>query len=195
MHDWTNIVSVVLLAAYVLLTAFIAQYTRRSAQASEKSAKASEESAKAARATANAAIESARLGDRAYVAFAGFKILCQPNVNQNPGIEIELKNVGRTPTVGGKSGAKMVVWGQALAVRNFQEIELEELVLAPQTSHSITLYRGSSIMMNEQNSHLYVWGRVVYSDVFGQEHETLWCLDFSRKVGTYQLVPGLNKMT
>ena len=148
MHDWTNIVSVVLLAAYVFLTYLIARYTRRSVAANEKSAKAAEDSANAARDAANAARDSARHGDRAYVAFAGFKILCQPNVNQNPGIEIELRNVGRTPTVAGKSGSKMVVWDQELSPRNFDELEVEELVLAPQTSHFITLYRGGMIMIN-----------------------------------------------
>lgn len=195
MPEWTSIASVLLLAAYVLLTALIARYAKRSAEASGISARAAEESAKAARDAANTARDSARHGDRAYVAFAGFKILCQPNVNQNPGIEIELRNVGRTPTVGGKSGAKMVLWSQELAERNFDEIELEELVLAPQTSHFITLYRGNMISIQEQSSHVYVWGRVIYSDIFGQSHETWWCLDYSRKVGTYQLVANLNKMT
>jgi hypothetical protein len=195
MHEWTNIASVVLLAAYVLLTALIARYTRRSAEASGVSARAAEDSAKAARDAANAARDSSRHGDRAYVAFAGFKILASPNVNQNPGIEIELRNVGRTPTVDGKSGAKMVLWAQELAARNFDEIELEDLVLAPQTSYSITLYRGNMITIHEQSSHVYVWGKVIYSDIFGQSHETHWCLDYSRKVGTYQLVANLNKMT
>src|SRR5690349_19847840 len=98
MHtEWLNLASVILLAAYVVLTGLIARFTMRSAEASERSAKFSEESATAAREAMRIQQESVRTCDRAYVALSGHEIVVRPNSNQVPRIRVELRNVGRTP--------------------------------------------------------------------------------------------------
>lgn len=201
MHDWLNLASVILLGAYVVLTAFIARFTKRSAEASEKSAKSSDESANAAREATSIQQESVRHGDRAYVALSGHEIVVRPCSNQVPRIRVELRNVGRTPALRGKIGSRMVYWSQELQERNFgDELTLEDFILGPQISHFINLSANllSDSEMNALNhdqGHLYVWGKVIYVDIFDQEHETYWCLDYSGKIQGFKLVPTLNRMT
>jgi len=169
----------------------------RSATAAEISAKSSQESAK----TAN---EGMRISQQAYLGTTSIEFLSNiPTVNQSLVVKVMLKNSGNSPALDLRIAYKIHFQEDVRTVRplypdNRQpgfdiapgvEIPLEHILQGNVTQQNMS-------DLENDSRRLYAFGWARYKDIFGKEHWTKWCYEYSRFTPgrIFNIVPAYHKL-
>jgi len=157
-------------------------------EAADRSAKAAEMSAKAAEDTVKTAIQSTQLSQRAYLGTTGIEFLSNiPNANQALVVKVILKNLGNSPALNVRLAYKIHFQEDVQTVRPLYpdnkapgfdiapgvEIPLEHILPGNVTAQNMNDLASDS-------KRLYAFGWARYKNIFGKEHWTKWCYEYSR---------------
>jgi len=163
-------------ATATTVAAIIAAFAARAAM---RSARASEENVETGK-------RSMELANRAYVCVTATKFIEKVSPGVLPNAGVTFKNIGKTP-------AKMCrlklevgyVSPQFGRVIPEEPLDEGEFTLAPSQQQTVfiladePLDRQRLVELHTEVLFLDFWGRIVYQDIFGKEHETTWCSTYS----------------
>lgn len=197
----TQILPVVLTAAYVVLTFTIVRFTRRAAHAAEQSAIAADQSAKAAAESTAISKEALTTVQRAYVVFDGLQEVTVPSrANRNGAFKIQIANVGNTPVFNGEYRTQAFLLpkdytGEPLP--EFTSRTMVDLTIAPHsplTSDEFCSLTPPGVEdFESMRKVIFIFCEFKYEDVFGAKHSTKFCIRHSRD--SFNTAPFFNERT
>ena len=175
-----------------------------SSAAADRSATAAEISAKASEESARVASEGMQISQRAYLGTTGIEFLSSiPSVNQALVVKVILKNIGNSPALDVRLAYKIHFQPDVQTVPpaypdNRQpgfdiapgvEVPLEHVLHGNVTQEQVN-------DVGNDSKRLYVFGWARYKDIFGKEHWTKWCYEYSRYTPgrIFKLVPKYHKI-
>lgn len=157
-------------------------------EASDRSASAAETSAKAAQESARLAAEGMQISQRAYLGTTSIEFLSNiPNANQSLIAKVILKNLGSSPALNVRIAYKMHFQEDVQTVRPLYpdnkapgfdiapgvEVPLEHILPGTVTAQNMS-------DLDNDSKRLYAFGWARYKDIFGKEHWTKWCYEYSK---------------
>jgi hypothetical protein len=181
---------------------------KASSDAAERSAKAAETSAKAAEESSRISTEGMQLAQRAYLVPEKIAFVSGvPSVNQVLVTSCILRNTGNSPALNVRVEDKMEIRNpvNSQAPLLYPDTKRPGLDIGPGTelkreyslhgtSAQVTQHQASAIQNDTMRLYVYGWAR--YNDIFGREHWTKWCYEYSRgsRTASFEVVPAYHKM-
>jgi hypothetical protein len=154
-----------------------------STKAADKSAAAAKDNAVQAAKSFNATIDQFRLDQRAWVgidAWGGIPKIGEPFI-----ISVQIKNSGKTPALNVQlfSQEEPIKRGEKPTFSYAERNSKTKGILPPNATMTINLNTTKGVSMNKETMEqlgkedyvIYVYGKIIYDDVFGESHWIKFC--------------------
>ncbi|HEV3041729.1 MAG TPA: hypothetical protein VHA33_28445 [Candidatus Angelobacter sp.] len=192
--------SILAVIVSALSASFAFWYGRRSATIAERSTRAAEVSAKASEESARLAAEGMQLAQRAYLSVVELQYSQVPSVNKTLGVNVILRNPGNSPAMNIRIAESIDIRISVSTMPlTYPDHPDQGFDAAPGTDivreyhYAVTQEHVDAIANDTKR--LYVWGWARYNDIFGKEHWTKWCYEYSRFTGrSFTIVSAYHKM-
>ena len=179
-----GVISIVVSFIAVVFTALLWREARRSAEFSDRSAGAAEQSVSAARETLQI--------QRAWLLFSGVEYLLRTPTQAPVSTALHFKNVGSTPAIDVSSAVKWIVGTVPPDLSDDSDVNSA----AKEPHGSLGPQQGMRLMVGFPSSqsdqaasgdqHIFVWGKLSYTDVFRRIHHTHFSLRYSRDLQDFK---------
>ena len=186
-QTWISIVSAVVAIVSAVFAGLRTREASRARQAAERNAAAAEESAKTAR-------EALEVGRRAWITVQPKIVHSDSSTSVPLRVELPLHNGGDTPGLNVRGDVRLSLWPCLPAELRFEDAR-DFGALGPKDRVMAVVNldldcRDDVERVPKKELFTYLWGRVRYRDVFGQEHETAWTYIHDRQSDQFLVWAG-----